>query len=179
MTDAQLVARVQEGDDGAFRLLVERYYPECWRYAVATLGDAPDAEDVLQDTFWSAYRAIGSYRDDGRFRYWLFSILLNKCRNANVSKSRRRHRFASLDDASTVPSSAATNPDERLDVVRALAALEPMMREAIVLKYGEDLEYREMSAITGVGESALRMRVKRGIARLRELLASPAAQETR
>ena len=65
---------------------------------------------------------------------------------------------------------------EDVTLMRALAKLDPLQREALLLKYAEGLEYTEMSAMTGVGESALKMRVKRGSERLRTLLAEEGGQ---
>jgi len=172
MTDAELVARVRKGDASAFRELVARHYDGCWRYARAHLGDDADAEDVMQEVLWSAYVALGDYREEGRFRPWLFSILVNRVRNVQVAKGRRDRRFAALDDADP-PEAVATEPPEEDDDMRhAFAQLEPILREAVLLKHAEGMEYREMAALTGVGESALKMRVKRGVEQLRTLLAT-------
>lgn len=174
MTDAELVVRTREGDPDAFGILVSRYYEGCWRYAYHMMGERADAEDAVQDTFFRAYQAIGRYSERDQFRNWLFSILSNRCRNAITSRSRRNRRFLHNEQALSSAqarglASASLVQDE--DLVRALAKLEPAQREAVLLKYAEEMEYAEMSAITGVGESALKMRVKRGSERLRKLLA--------
>lgn len=172
MTDAELVARVRGGDASAFRELVARHYDSCWRYARAHVGDAADAEDVMQDVLWSAYVALDGYTEEGRFRQWLFSILVNRVRNFQVAKGRHDRRFAALDDAGPPEAAATVPPDEDDDMSHAFAQLEPILREAVLLKHAEGLEYREMAALTGVGESALKMRVKRGLEQLRAVLAS-------
>ena len=146
MTDAELVARAQGGDEAAFRALVERYYADCWRYANAQLRGDADAEDAVQETFWNAYRSLASYREAGRFRHWLFSILVNKCRNALLSRARRERRFTSLDgDACEVVLDRRESFDE---LGRALDLIEPHVREAILLKYGEGMEYGEIAQLT-------------------------------
>lgn len=178
MTDAELVARTRAGDPEAFGALVARYYDACWRFAYHMLGERADAEDVVQDTLLRAYLAIGRYDERDHFRGWLFRILTNQCRNALTSRGRRIRRFiqdeAALERAPAAKQAAASLEDVVL--LRALAQLDPQQREALLLKYAEGLEYAEMSAMTGAGESALKMRVKRGSERLRALLGDHARQ---
>ena len=173
MTDAELVVRTRAGDPDAFGTLVSRYYDACWRFAYHMLGERADAEDVIQDSFLRAYLAIGRYDERDQFRGWLFRILTNQCRNALTSRGRRTRRFVqdeiALESAPAPPLGLATGVEDAA-VVRALGQLDPLQREALLLKYAEGLEYGEMCAMTGAGESALKMRVKRGSERLRALL---------
>jgi RNA polymerase sigma-70 factor (ECF subfamily) len=173
MTDAELVVRTRAGDPDAFGTLVSRYYDACWRFAYHMLGERADAEDVVQDSFLRAYLAIGRYDERDQFRGWLFRILTNQCRNALTSRGRRSRRFVqdevALESAPAPPLGLALGVEDA-GLMRALSQLDPLQREALLLKYAEGLEYGEMSAMTGAGESALKMRVKRGSERLRALL---------
>jgi RNA polymerase sigma-70 factor (ECF subfamily) len=173
MTDAELVVRTRAGDPDAFGPLVSRYYDACWRFAYHMLGERADAEDVVQDSFLRAYLAIGRYDERDQFRGWLFRILTNQCHNALTSRGRRTRRFVqdeiALESAPAPPLGLATGVEDAA-LVQALSQLDPLQREALLLKYAEGLEYGEMSAMTGAGESALKMRVKRGSERLRALL---------
>lgn len=175
MTDAELIARTRAGDPDAFGILVSRYYDACWRFAYHMLGERADAEDVLQETYLRAYLAIGRYDERDQFRGWLFRILTNQCRNALTARGRRTRRFVqdevALDQAAAPPTGVLRGVEDAT-LSRALAQLDTTQREALLLKYAEGLEYAEMSAMTGMGESALKMRVKRGIERLRALLGS-------
>ena len=173
MTDAELVARTRAGDADAFGALVSRYHDAAWRFAYHMLGERADADDVVQESFLRAYLAIGRYDERDQFRGWLFRILTNQCRNAITARGRRTRRF--VQDEVALESAPAPQQGLQLGVedarlARALAQLDPLQREALLLKYAEGLEYTEMSAMTGVGESALKMRVKRGSERLRALL---------
>jgi RNA polymerase sigma-70 factor, ECF subfamily len=173
MTDAELIARTRAGDPDAFGTLVSRYYEACWRFAYHMLGERADAEDVVQETYLRAYLAIGRYDERDQFRGWLFRILTNQCRNALTSRGRRTRRFVqdevALDTAAAPPSRAPLGVEDAA-LARALSQLDPNQREALLLKYAEGLEYTEMAAMTGVGESALKMRVKRGVERLRGMV---------
>ena len=172
MDDAALVARVLEGDVAAFTVLVNRYYRDCTRFAVRMLGDRHDAEDAIQETFLSAYAALGRYREQHTFRAWLFRILINRCRSVARQRRRRQDRFVLDGEVHEEAPAQATGSDPELrDALQsALDTLEPRLREAFLLKYGEGLEYREISAMTGVGISALKMRVKRACDALRPRL---------
>ena len=173
MTDAELVARTRAGDADAFGALVSRYYDACRRFAYHMLGDRSDADDVVQETLMRAYRAIERYDERDQFRGWLFRILTNQCRNALTARGRRTRRFVqdnvALEQAHA-PAVGLQLGAEHASLARALAQLDALQREAILLKYAEGLEYTEMAAITGVGESALKMRVKRGSEKLRAML---------
>lgn len=172
MTDAELVQRSRAGDSEAFSALVARHHAACWRFAYHMLGERADADDVVQDAFWRAYQALGRYDERDQFRGWLFRILTNLCRNALTSRGRRTRRFVhdelAMAGAATPPLRDPGVEDGAL--LRALRQLDPRQREALLLKYAEGLEYVDMVALTGVGESALKMRVKRGAERLRALL---------
>lgn len=176
MTDAELIARTRAGDSDAFGTLLSRYYPACWRFAVHMLGDRTDAEDAVQEAFLRAYLAIGRYDERDQFRGWLFRILTNQCRNALTSRGRRIRRFIRDDEAigqAPAPLQTLFGDVDHAALAHALSQLDAAQREAVLLKYAEGLEYTEMTAMTGAGESALKMRVKRGIDRLRSLLEPP------
>ena len=171
MTDRAIIQQVLAGDVEAFSRLVDRHYDRCARIAMRILGNREDAEEAIQDAFLRAFRALASYEDRERFSAWLSRILINQCRTIRTRVQRREEVFSHLDlsdaelfaDAESVESAWP-------DLERALAQLPADQREAVVLRYADDLTYEEMARITGAGESALKMRVQRAFARLRALL---------
>lgn len=169
--DAADVRRVLNGDVDAYAALVDRYYDQCARYAVRMLGNRDDAEDALQATFLRAYRALGRYQERDKFSAWLYRILVNQCRSLAARRSQREKVFvreeAVLLNATDEHTVGWPGEDEEF-VQRVLSDLDPLLREAFVLKYIEEMSYEEMAALTGVGVSALKMRVKRAADRLRE-----------
>ena len=171
-SDAVIVERVLRGDVEAFRVLVERYRDRYARYAMHMLGNREDAEEALQDAFTRAYRSLARCEDPDRFAAWLFRILMNRCRTVGARRGRRAPTFGA--DESALLGAAVEHPADRgawrEEIERALQRLRPEQREAFLLKYVEDLGYDEMSRHTGVGVSALKMRVMRACDRLRELL---------
>jgi RNA polymerase sigma-70 factor, ECF subfamily len=171
-SDGVIVARVLRGDVEIFRVLVERYRDRYARHAFHMLGNREDAEEALQDAFVRAYRSLSRCEEPERFGAWLFRILVNRCRTLGARRGRRAKTF--VVDEGAVLEAAEDHPAERNawreEIDRALTQLRSDQREAFLLKYVEDMGYDEMSQLTGVGVSALKMRVMRACDRLRELL---------
>jgi len=171
-SDGVIVARVLRGDVEVFRVLVNRYRDRYARYAFHMLGNREDAEEALQDAFTRAYRSLARCEDPERFGAWLFRILVNRCRTLGARRGRRARTFV-VDEVAMLEA-AEDHPAERTawreEIDRGLQKLRADQREAFLLKYVEDLGYDEMSQLTGVGVSALKMRVMRACDRLRELL---------
>jgi RNA polymerase sigma-70 factor, ECF subfamily len=171
-SDAALVHAVLHGEVDAFAALATRYRDVYARYAVRMLGSLEDADDVLQAAFIRAFRALARCREPEKFRAWLFQIVINECRSFATQRRRRELRF--VRDEGELERSVCAHPSERSgvreEIQRALSAIDPEQREAFVLKHVEELSYEEMTQLTGVGISALKMRVKRACEGLRELL---------
>jgi RNA polymerase sigma-70 factor (ECF subfamily) len=172
MTDAALVRRVLDGDGLAFTALVDRHAGICLRFATRMLGNVEDAEDATQETLYRAHRALASYDGSTAFRTWLMTILVNRCRSTMLYRHRREERIV-VDSDKLALATVATevdNFDLRSVIEQAVARLDGEQREAFLLKHVEQLSYDEMAEVTGVGVSALKMRVKRACDRLRDEL---------
>lgn len=171
-SDADLVRSVLAGEAGAFTVLVDRHAAACLRFAARMLGTREDAEDATQEALMRAYRALATYDPGTSFRTWLFSILVNRCRTSLLRTSRRERRIRleseSVDRAYV--ESQANALELQVEIGRALMTLPSELKEAFLLKHLEQLEYEQMAEITGVGISALKMRVRRACARLRREL---------
>jgi RNA polymerase sigma-70 factor (ECF subfamily) len=171
-SDEELVRAATDGDVEAFAELSRRYRDRYTRFAVRMVGNRDEAEDVMQSAFIRAYRALDRCRDPARFGAWLYQIVANESRTFVIRRGRRERRLVrdelQLHGASIDPQHDATETLE--DVQYALQRLDVAQREAFLMKHVEQLSYEEMAEITGDGISALKMRVKRAVARLRELL---------
>lgn len=172
LTDEQIVDAVLAGDTDAFALLVSRYTARYARFAVRMLGNREDGEEALQDAFVRAYRALDKRHRDSAFAPWFHSILLNQCR---TTASRRAHRLrlvvhdeVALERAVSEQTPAVAGEGSEIEI--AVAKLDPSQREVFLMKYVEGMSYEEIADVTGVGVSALKMRVKRTADRLRELI---------
>ena len=170
--DADLVRRVLAGDAAAYGGLVAHYRDRLARYAMRMLGDRGDAEEAVQDAFVRAYRSLPRCDDPRRFGPWLFGILVNRCRTAYARRARRERVLVHDDGAAgaAAVAPAAERLEWEAEIAWALARLDPLYREAFLLRHVEELSYEEMAALTGAGVSALKMRVLRACDRLRALL---------
>ena len=159
------------GETHLYAVLVDRYRDRLGRYAVRMLGELADAEDALQDTFVRGYRSLARCQPE-RFQFWLFGILVNRCRTHAAQRARRQNLVVNNEalvlDAGVAP---VVDQDEwRRLIAAALDQLPNDQREAFLLKHVEELSYEEMQQLTGVRVPALKMRVLRAREALRRLL---------
>ncbi|HEY2805363.1 MAG TPA: RNA polymerase sigma factor [Gemmatimonadales bacterium] len=167
--DGAIVRQVLDGDTEAFGILVERYRIEFGRVAEAMLGDRDAAEDVLQESFISAYRSLGRCRDPERFKSWAFRIVTNRCRDLL-----RKRPAISIDLVEVPAKEAADMPAEDSELAaqleRAMSRLTPEQREVFVMKEVEGRSYEEMAELLDLKIDALRMRVMRAKTVLRKAM---------
>ncbi|MCR4340436.1 MAG: RNA polymerase sigma factor [Gemmatimonadaceae bacterium] len=172
LTDEQIVDAMLGGDTDAFAVLVSRYTARYARFAVRMLGNSEDGEEALQDAFVRAYRALGKRDRKSAFGPWFHSILSNQCRTAARRRANRLrlvvHDEGALERAAV--DSPAPAGGEGSEIETAIGKLDPAQREVFLMKYVEDMSYDEIAEVTGVGVSALKMRVKRTADRLREMM---------
>jgi RNA polymerase sigma-70 factor (ECF subfamily) len=171
-TDAEVIRRVLAGEAEAFGILVSRHRDRFTRFALHMLGNREDAEEALQDAFVRSYRSLAQCAERDRFDAWLYRILANRCRTARTRRRRRERTF--VPDPVAIERAAGRSQSDaaewREEIARALAQLTPEQREAFLLKHVEELSYEEMVELSGIGLSALKMRVKRACERLETLL---------
>jgi RNA polymerase sigma-70 factor, ECF subfamily len=178
--DAQLVQRCLQGDGSAWEELVRRHsrrvYNVCYRF----VGNRTEAEDISQEVFLRVYRTLGSYRSaHGGFATWMTSVT----RNLLIDHYRRTKRDRitdSLDDAMPVvenKESMGRRPDEQAllgelsgQVQSALTKLSPELREAVILRDLQQLEYAEIQQVLEVPEGTVKSRINRGRIELARLL---------
>jgi RNA polymerase sigma factor (sigma-70 family) len=169
----QLTNRLADDHDSAFPDLVRALQDGVFSGVLQFTRNRQDAEDITQETFVRAYRALGSYSEerirDLQIRPWVWTIALNLCRNR--ARTVKRHPETALDadgldHTSDTAEEAATNVD--LVVWRQrLATLTGPQRMAVVLHHVVGLHYAEIAESTGRSESTVRSDVRRGLARLR------------
>lgn len=178
-----VLQQAQQGDRASFARVVEAYYPRALRFALQMLHHREDAEEAVQDAFLRVYDHLPRFRDDAPFDPWFFRILGNRCRTLLGKRKRRLDTIDYGDIPGDVADESATTDGELLDasfvrdVHRAIATLPPEQREAFLLRHVNDMEYEEMTIVTGAKGSTLRMRVKRAIDTLRVTLREGAIRE--
>jgi RNA polymerase sigma-70 factor (ECF subfamily) len=178
--DATLVALVLAGDQSAFAELVDRYHGEVYYLALRQLRQREDAEDLAQEAFLRAYRALSQYDPTRPFGAWLYAITARLCIDAH---RRRRVRPVSLTrpeegtaaeereweipDKTEGPEAQAERRDEAIRLSVLVDRLPPDYRLAILLRHSQDLSYEEIAAATGVPLGTVKARIHRARNQLR------------
>ena len=172
-SDLELVRRVQRGERGAFDLLVLRYQHKVVKLVARLLRDPAEAEDVAQEAFVKAYRAIGSFRGDSAFYTWMYRIAVNTARNTMASRQRRPLDYeADLSESEQsvvesrmrhgdTPEAAALSEEIHRTVNGAIEALPEDLRTAIVLREVEGLSYEEIAEAMDCPVGTVRSRIFR------------------
>jgi RNA polymerase sigma-70 factor (ECF subfamily) len=176
--DRELVREAAAGRREAFDELVRRHQSRIFNLALTLTGNVGDAEDLAQDAFVRAYKAIGSFRGESSFLTWLYRITVNVVRS-QMDRRRRSREVAMPQDDEGAPLEVASDEASadrtliaRQIVARALAALPDDMRIAVTLRDLHGLEYREIAEALDVPIGTVESRIFRARARLRPLLAS-------
>ena len=173
MREEDLIRLSQSGDSNAFEALLERYRTLLSRTAFLTTRDRSTAQDVLQEALVQVWRDLPSYRPHGSFKAWILKILLNKARK---HYRRRRVETVALDEAIEAPENS-NGPEEALQgkeeaqLLRlALERLSSNHREALVLRYYNDLTVPEIAKVLACREGTIKSRLSRALSRLERIL---------
>jgi RNA polymerase sigma-70 factor (ECF subfamily) len=174
-SDLGLVRRVQRGERGAYDLLVLKYQHKVVKLVMRYLRDPADAEDVAQEAFIKAYRALPQFRGDSAFYTWLYRIAINTAKNALAARDRNPVSYEldmqNNNDESTdvvsrlrdpeTPEGLALTEEIRETVNQAIEALPEDLRTAIVLRELEGLSYEEIAASMDCPVGTVRSRIFR------------------
>jgi RNA polymerase sigma-70 factor (ECF subfamily) len=174
VSDLGLVRRVQRGERGAYDLLVLKYQHKVVKLVMRYLRDPADAEDVAQEAFIKAYRALPQFRGDSAFYTWLYRIAINTAKNALAARDRNPVSFEldtqnndesdglvnRLRDPET-PEGLALTEEIRDTVNHAIESLPEDLRTAIVLRELEGLSYEEIAASMDCPVGTVRSRIFR------------------
>lgn len=175
---AELINTCLQGDQGACTQLFELTAPHVYRLAHSLLLHRQDAEDVTQEVFVYVFRNLGHYDPQrGAFHTWLYTITVSRCRNARRRKWLPTLALSELLDFGQEPPAEEEGPEESAlrhesyhGLRTALGKLSPLLREAVVLRYGQQLSYKEMSAILNCPEKTAESRVRLAHKNLRQHL---------
>jgi len=188
VTDRALVARFNNGDEGAFVEIMERYRPRIFSVTCGILRNHSDAEEITQDTFIRAHRALGRFRGDSSLATWLHRIAANLSRNRYwYHFRRRRHDALSLDcavsaesegtfsdlvaDAGQSPAQEAATGEFTELISACMAQLEAGHREILTLRNVLDHPYADIARLLGINVGTVKSRIARAREKLCDLLA--------
>jgi len=173
----------KQGDDAAFGRIVSRHLPSVYTFVVRYLGETGNADDVVQETFLKAWRALSRFDSERSFRPWLFQIAKNV--STDILRKKRPLIFTDLDTQKDGTTFAETLPDPEplpdemfaraeLGVVveKAMKNLSPQSRLVLVLHYEQGFSFEEIAEIVGMPASTIRSVHRRALTKLRETLLS-------
>ena len=172
-SDEQLVARVQKGDKRAFEVLVLKYQHRIYSLISRFVRDSDEVQDVAQEAFIKAYRALGAFRGDSAFYTWLYRIAINTAKNHLIARSRRPQGVdLEIEDAEQLevasslrdiagPESLLMTEELQEAVERAIRHLPEDLRTALSLREFEGLSYEEIAEVMGCPVGTVRSRIFR------------------
>jgi RNA polymerase sigma-70 factor (ECF subfamily) len=177
--------RAKQGDQAAFGLLVERYQGALARVALSRLGDAEAADDMVQETFFAAFKSKHTYDEQYAFRTWLWTILLNQCRR-HAGRKARAPQHQSLDrptdtDAIETATADAADPqpaalslllarERREQLDELLAKLTDPQADALRLRFFGGLQFQEIAVCMECSLPTAKLRVRCGLLKLSQLI---------
>jgi RNA polymerase sigma-70 factor (ECF subfamily) len=177
--DALIIEEIRSGNKEAYRILVDRYRNPVYNLALRLTASAETANDLAQETFVRAYASLHTFESGRSFFTWVYTICLNLTRNF-----RQKRREISLESLETHPQEnedcLKENPSPEDHVMkrqaqdrlsRCLGRLPVEFREPLVLRYIQDLSFQDVAKVLGIGVSLAKMRVYRGLEKMKTLMA--------
>jgi RNA polymerase sigma-70 factor (ECF subfamily) len=176
--DEQLMALAGGGAKAAFAVLVGRYMPRVTKYCARFVGQLATAEELAQEIFVEVWLRRARYRPQGKFVVFLFTLARHRCLNRLRDEGRRRRRDLCADQNGAAVGAC---PPDQLDALLererqrrvqvALLGLSTKLREVVLLRFDQGLDYPDVARILGCSESTTRSRVRLAVERLRDELA--------
>ena len=170
----KIIARARRGDADAFEQLVVAYRDQVFRLALRMCGSEADADEVAQEAFLSAWKALPNFRGESQFSTWLYQLTTH----AAIDLMRREKRQIAAADITEVnaadpapsPQQQAEHSEQREIVRDAILQLAPEQREVVVLRFMEELSYEEIGAVLKLPSGTVKSRLNRAKAQLKEIL---------
>jgi RNA polymerase sigma-70 factor, ECF subfamily len=185
-TATALVAAAQAGDQRAFEALVRRYRKRIFALALHISGSASEADDITQDVFLKAYRALAEFEGRSQFFTWVYRMTVNRSLNARRDRARRgedsddpRLELAVAVDARSNPSRAAELRQTYARLLRALDALPGDMRTTVILVCLQGMAYGEVAIVQNVSEGTIAWRMHEARRRMNDAMAPEKLQRRR
>ncbi len=181
MDEKLWIEQAAAGDASAFEQLVLRYQNQVYNLALRMVNNESDAQDLAQEAFIRAWRALNSFQHTAQFSTWLYRLTSNVC--IDFLRSQKRHRVISLTvlqdderqqwdmpDGQPLPESQAIAREEQRILLEAMAALEPEYRQILTLRILNDCSYQQIAQILGIREGTVKSRQSRAREQLRKKL---------
>ncbi len=169
-----IIARARRGDADAFEQLVVAYRDQVFRLALRMCGNEADADEVAQEAFLSAWKALPNFRGDSQFSTWLYQLTSH----AAIDLMRREKRQIAAEDITEVsapdpgpsPQQQAERSETRQAVRDAMGQLSPEYRQIVVLRFLQELSYEEIGAVLKLPPGTVKSRLNRAKSQLKDIL---------
>ena len=165
LSDDELVERIRLGDEEAAEKLIKRYYTSILRYCKWHCSNLEKAEDLTQETFYKLFKNISGYKGKRKFKAYLYTIANRLC----IDESRKTPFFPLEDEEIIVDEcNEILRLEDKAEVNYLLSSLSPEQREAIILRFGEQLEFHEIAKVMGCNMRTAQSRVRNGLKIMRK-----------
>jgi len=185
LDDLELIEALRQSSESAYEELLARFQQPVYTLAIRLLNDQSEASDVVQEVFLKVFRNIGHFRGQSTLKTWIYRITVNEAHNARRWFFRHRRKEVDLDtnpeearnwkeiipDSSRTPFDVTSDREQHVMIEAALERINPIFREAVVLRDITDMSYEEIADILGVSLGTVKSRILRGREALREELA--------
>ena len=172
--ERSLIDRCQNGDHGAFRILVEQHMRQVYDLAYSFVQSHDDADDLAQEAFVKAYRSLPAFRGEAGIGTWLYRIVTNLALDRLRQRQRSANRTVPFDEQVDGEVSEGSDPvmnaDLRLHIERALYQLPTLQRAVVILRHMDGLSTRQVSGILQCSEGTVKTHLHRGLKKMQKLL---------
>ncbi|MBD5477232.1 MAG: RNA polymerase sigma factor [Lachnospiraceae bacterium] len=166
----ELIRQIKQGRRECLNELVELYYPAILRYCMWHIPDMESAQDATQETFLKLVRFIDRYHHRGQFKSFLYKIAANTCIDIKRKRSVPEFSLESLPEnyaaAEVQSESGFQTAEDRLQLASALTCLDSTQRELVLLRYGQELSLKEISAVTGLPLRTVQTKLRRAVQKM-------------
>jgi RNA polymerase sigma-70 factor (ECF subfamily) len=173
LTDDELINEIQHGSKAAMEILVRRHYKMLYSYCLRHIGNSATAEDLTHDTFLKMMQSIVSYNPRGTFRNWLMTICVHICRNY-LTAAYYRHEGSVVEletftlPGEDSPEEQAERNEEKHQIAHYLRILPEPQREAILLRFFDDMKLTDIAEVTDVSLQTVKYRIRQATKKLKE-----------
>ena len=165
LSDDKLVEQIKCGDEQAAEELITRYYASILRYCRWHCSSVEKAEDLTQETFYKLFKNISGYKGKRKFKAYLYTIANRLC----IDESRKKPLYSIEDEEIIIDEcDEILRMEDKAEVNYLLSTLSPEQREAIILRFGEQLEFHEIAKVMGCNMRTAQSRVRNGLKIMRK-----------
>ncbi len=170
LQEAEIIRQIRKGDTNAYAALVDAYKAPLYALALRMTGNSAEADDLVQETFYRAYTKLHSFSGRSSFYSWLYTICLNNIRDflrcGKLRKQDTMYDITSVPSASPGPGTELLLQEQKQWLEKALLALPVKHREVVILRFFQELSFRDTARICGISENAAKKRVYQALEKL-------------